>query len=192
MKSHITRNLILAGGAIIVGLMCVLIAPPLLPPGFGGGGVPPTPTRTRTPIKPKPTNTPAPVVRRSPTPTLPSPTPTPTVTPTPPLPIPSPFDIILNFSNGSCDTGTPSYSYTFIIDGTSLTLNQTDAGITTTGSFDPATGAFSTSGDVGPGVETYDGTISYDGATITVEGGYSWTPDGGQTCTFAIAGTATP
>ncbi len=106
--------------------------------------------------------------------------------------MPSPFDIILYFTSGPCGTGTPSYSYTFTIDGTALTLLQTDAGITTTGSFDPSTGAFSTFGDVGAGIETYDGTITFDGTTIAVAGSYSWTPDGGVTCTFDVAGTTTP
>ena len=185
MKLNPRTILLLAGGILIVSV-CVFSVPPLIP-NFGLNA---TPTLTRTPVptlpNPKPTLTPAP--RKSPTPTLFVATDTPT-----PLPaVPSPFDIILNFTDGSCGTGTPSYTYTFIIDGTSLTINQTDAGITSTGSYDPATGAFSTAADVGPGDETYDGTIGYDGATISVSGGYSWTPDGGATCTFSIAGTSTP
>lgn len=186
MKLNPRTILLLAGGLLIVSV-CVFVMPPLIP-NFGANATP-TFTRTPPPTLPqlKPTRTPIP--KKSPTPALLAAAKTPTPTP---LPIPSPFDIILNFTDGSCGTGTPSYTYTFIIDGTSLTINQTDAGITSTGSYDPATGAFSTAADVGPGDETYDGTIGYDGSTISVSGGYSWTPDGGATCTFSIAGTSTP
>ena len=108
------------------------------------------------------------------------------------LEVPSPFNMTLLFTNGSCETGTPSYTYTFSIEGTMLTLVQTDAGITSTGTFDPLNGMFSTSVDVGAGVETYDGTIDFDGTLISVSGSYGWTPTGGTTCTFDISGTATP
>ncbi|MEK6751128.1 MAG: hypothetical protein AABZ00_02585 [Chloroflexota bacterium] len=181
-----TRLIVIVGAVLLAGTVCVFVIPPLL------GGPPILAGPTRTPTLPKP----------SLTPTLPKPTITPTfnsnrqVTPTPTFTsspaVPSPFDIILDFTGGTCGTGTPSYSYTFTIDGTALTVLQTDAGITTTGSYDPSTGAFSTSGDVGPGVETYDGMISFDGTTITVSGSYSWTPDGGVTCGAEVSGTTTP
>ena len=135
----------------------------------------------------------------------PKPTPTPTRTPQAitvnatetgaPLPVPSPFDISMLFTNGSCGTGTPTWTYTFTIDGTAITQVQTNDGvalITLTGIYDPVTGAFSTSADVGTGIENYDGVIAYDGAAITVTGTYGYTPTGGTACTFSFEGTATP
>lgn len=178
------RGIVIGGAAIvIVGGFCFFSGiPPFGPPGLAA-----TPTATL----PKPSLTPTKLSSRQ--------TPTPTLTPqsispnaTAPLPIPSPFDMTMQFTNGSCGTGTPSYTYTFTIDGTSLTLEQTDAGITSTGTFDQATGAFSTSADVGTGDESYAGTISFDGTTISVTGSYGYTPNGGATCTFSIAGTTTP
>jgi hypothetical protein len=141
------------------------------------------------------------------TPTEPKPTITPTRTPASisanatnvpsALLVPSPFDISMQFGNGSCGDGTPVWFYTFTIDGTSITQSQTDGlggaiVITLTGSYDPVTGAFSTSADVGTGIENYDGTILFDGTVVTVSGVYGYTPDGGTTCTLDFEGTATP
>jgi len=111
------------------------------------------------------------------------------------IPVPSPFDISMLFTNGSCGTGTPTWDYTFTIDGTTITQVQTDAGvalITLTGTYDPVTGTFSTSADVGTGIENFDGTISFDGTAITVTGVYGYTPTGGTACTFDFEGTTTP
>jgi hypothetical protein len=142
------------------------------------------------------------------TPTKPKPTVTPTRTPqalaanatattAAPVPVPSPFDIAMLFTNGSCGTGTPTWYYTFTIDGTSLTQVQTDGiggpiVVSLAGTYDPATGAFSTSADVGTGIENHDGTISFDGTTITVTESYAYTPTGGTPCTFDGEGTTTP
>ena len=183
-----TRTILIVGGAALLIATCIFVVPPLLPPIFQGTNnatptfTPEKPTRTPTPIVP--TKTPGVQLTDTPTPTSPA-------FIAPPS-LPSPFDIILYFTNGTCGGGNASYSYRFTIDGTSLTVLQTDAGITTTGTYDPATGAFSTSGDVGPGTETYDGAIGFDGTTITIKGSYTWTPDGGATCGAVVAGTATP
>jgi hypothetical protein len=144
---------------------------------------------TVTPTKPKPTVTPT----RTPQALAANATPTTAAL----LPVPSPFDISMLFTNGSCGTGTPTWDYTFTIDGTSLTQVQTNGiggppVVTLTGAYDPATGAFSTSADVGTGIENHDGTISFDGTTITVTGVYGYTPTGGTTCTFDFEGTTTP
>ncbi|MCC6300797.1 MAG: hypothetical protein IT314_16045 [Anaerolineales bacterium] len=148
------------------------------------------PTVTATPTeKPKPTVTPT----RTPQALAANATPTAAA----PLPVPSPFDIALLFTNGSCGTGTPTWYYTFTIDGTSLTQVQTDGiggpvVVSLAGTYDPVSGAFSTSADVGTGVENHEGTIAFDGTTITVTGVYGYTPTGGATCTFDFEGTATP
>lgn len=149
--------------------------------------VPPTVTSTPT-EKPKPTLTPT----RTPQAIVESAT----EISAPPT-VPSPFEIAMLFTNGSCGTGTPTWTYTFTIDGTSLTQVQTDGIggpdlITLTGSYDPASGAFSASADVGTGIETYAGVIGFDGTTITVTGVYGYTPTGGTACTFDFDGTATP
>ena len=114
----------------------------------------------------------------------------PATEPPAPLPVPSPFDMSMDFTGGTC--GPATYTYTFNIGGTVLDLVQTDAGITSTGTYDPITGTFSTSVDVGPGSETYDGTIAYDGTTISLSGSYAWIPDSGEGCTADISGTTTP
>ncbi|MCK6584950.1 MAG: hypothetical protein HUU11_16975 [Anaerolineales bacterium] len=140
---------------------------------------------------PTPTPTPTKQIKPTFTPTATKPPEVPpTETPTPP-PLPSTFDMMMSLVNGTCGGGA-TYSYTFNIEGTTLDLVQTDAGITTSGTYDPLTGAFSTSADVGPGSETYDGVISYDGTTITVTGSYAWVPDSGVGCTAEITGTTTP
>ncbi|GEM_PF-6945292 len=113
------------------------------------------------------------------------------------LPVPSPFSISMLFTNGSCGTGTPTWDYTFTIDGTSITQDQTDGiggpvVISLAGAYDPASGAFGTTADVGTGIETYDGTIGFDGTAITVTGSYAYTPTSGTACTFDFEGTTTP
>ena len=140
-----------------------------------------TSTPTPTTEKPKitPTFTPE---NRKPTATI-------TVTPAPPE-LPATFDITLALTNLTCGSGaTKEHPYTFTIDGTSLSLLQVDAGATTTGSYDPATGAFATSAVVGPGTESYSGTIAFDGTTITVTGGNSYEQSGQCTFTASITGT---
>ncbi|MBI5823760.1 MAG: hypothetical protein HZB18_07010 [Chloroflexi bacterium] len=143
------------------------------------------PTRTPTTEKPKPTATPTitPATRNS-TPTL-------TVTPAPPA-LPPIFDITLALTNLTCGSGgTTEHPYTFTIDETSLSLLQVDAGVTTTGTYEPASGAFATSAVVGPGTESYSGTIAFDGATITVTGGNSYEQSGQCTFTASLTGTTT-
>jgi hypothetical protein len=167
-------------------LIVLIFALPLLA-GCAGELAAAAPTATPT-EKPKPTITPT----RTPQVLAASATDTPAAPP-----VPSPFDISMLFTNGSCGTGTPTWDYTFTIDGTSLTQVQTDGiggsvVVTLTGTYDPVSGAFSTTADVGTGIETYAGTISFDGTTITVTGSYSYTPTGGTACTFDFEGTATP
>ncbi len=143
------------------------------------------PTPTPPPEKKKPTATP------TATPETRLPTATITVTPAPPA-LPSPFDITLAITNLTCGSGsTVEHPYTFTIDGTSLSLLQVDAGITTTGTYDPSSGEFATSAVVGPGTETYSGTIDFDGVTITVTGENSYEQTGQCTYTGTIAGTTT-
>ena len=146
---------------------------------------PPASTPTPTTEKGKPTATP------TSTPETRSPTATITSTPAPPA-LPSPFDITLAITNLTCGSGsTVEHPYTFTIDGTSLSLLQVDADITTTGTYDPVTGAFATSAVIGPGTESYSGTIAFDGTTITVSGGNSYEQSGQCTYTGSIAGTTT-
>ncbi|MEW5939618.1 MAG: hypothetical protein AB1750_08155 [Chloroflexota bacterium] len=84
-----------------------------------------------------------------------------------------------------------THPYTFVIDTTSLSVLQVDADITTTGTYDPATGAFSTSAVVGPGTESYAGTISFDGTTIVVTGTNTYEQSGQCTYTGSVEGTTT-
>ncbi|MBV6397291.1 MAG: hypothetical protein HFACDABA_02901 [Anaerolineales bacterium] len=185
MKTSPKIILLLAGGLLIASV-CVFVIPPLIP-DFGANATPtPTPPATKPPtptLRPKVTPMPSLIV--------------PTDTPTPLPPVPSPFDIALLFTNGSCGAGTPTWYYTFTIEGTSLTQVQTDGiggavVVSLTGVYDPVSGAFSTSADVGTGVEEHSGAIRFDGTTITVTGSYGYTPTGGVTCTFTFEGTTTP
>ena len=126
--------------------------------GCMGGTPPPTSTPTPMPTKPKP----KPTATITPTgaaiaslvagpPAASATAPAPTAAPA----LPSPFDIDLTITNLTCGNGgQQTHPYTFTIDGTSLSLLQVDAGITTTGTYDPATGAFATSAVVGPGTES--------------------------------------
>jgi hypothetical protein len=152
-----------------------------------------TPTPTVPPPEPTkpPTDTPRPRATATATSVPPTPTDTPTATPTSPPPLPSPFNVTLTLSNGTCGSGTSQHPYTFTIDGVALSLLQVDASITTTGPYDPATGAFNTSAPVGPGTEYYTGTITYDGTLITVTGQSAYTQPGLE-CTNDIAGQTTP
>lgn len=151
-----------------------------------------TKTFTPSPTEPKPTATSTPT-RRRPTDT---PTPTSTAGPTEtatPAPLPSPFDITLVASNESvCGFGGFQAPYTVTIQGTTMTLFQVNAGITSSGSYDPATGAFTTSVGGLPGTEIYSGTISFDGATITMSGTYTYDDPQGCDGLWAIFGQATP
>jgi len=141
------------------------------------------PTATPTVEKRKPTETPT-----DPPPNQVSPTTAPTSAPA----LPSPFDITLAITNLTCGSGaTQEHPYTFTIDGTSLSLLQVDADITTTGTYDPATGEFATSAVVGPGTEAYSGVIAFDGTTITVTGENSYTQSGQCTYTGTVTGTTT-
>lgn len=185
-----TRNiLLLAGVGLMIGL-CIFGAPFILPP------IAIEPTDTPTPTTSIPTAIP----------TLPNPgqglagmTPTPpliietAVVMPPELAIPSPFDIVLYFTNSNC--GGPAgenYTYTVLIDINEVALRQLDADIITRGELAPTGGAFTTTGDVGPGIETYTGTIAYDGQTITMNGSYTWVPDGGSPCGADFSGETTP
>ncbi|MFZ5903161.1 MAG: hypothetical protein ACOYZ8_06400 [Chloroflexota bacterium] len=185
-----TRNiLLLAGTGLLIGL-CIFGAPFILPSIAVEAKDTPTPTAsipTDTPTLPAPgqglvdaTST-APITIN-----------TAVVMPTA-LAVPSPFDITLYFTNSTC--GGPAgenYSYTVSIELVALTLQQIDANITTAGDYDPASGAFNTSADVGPGVETYTGVIAYDGQTILMSGVYGWNPDSGSPCGADFSGETTP
>ena len=159
---------IFLGGSLLGG--CILF--------LGGGGLG-TPTPTATPARP--TATPTPVKSRA--------TSTPTPTPAPVLP--ATFDITLNFTNNSCGYADAQFPFTFTIAGGALTLLQVDADITTTGSYDAATGAFMASGPVGPGTETYEGVIAFDGTTISVTGTGGYAQAGQCTSVNDIAGETT-
>lgn len=133
-----------------------------------------------------------PVERAKPTATI---TPTkepPTAEPTSAPVLPSTFDITLSATNLTCGSGsTVDHPYTFTIDGATLSLLQVDAAITTTGSYDSATGAFSTSAVVGPGTESYTGTIAFDGTLISVTGTSMYEQTGQCTFTASIVGETT-
>ena len=172
-----TRIFLLAGSALLIGL-CIFGAP-LIMPSFIGETEP-----TPTPVGPSSS-----LVDITPTELVIAMT-EPQVIAAPPLP--SPFDIMLNFTNGTCGGGDATYAYTVTINGIVMTIVQTDANITTTGNYDPASGEFNTSADVGPGVEVYTGVIVYDGQTILMGGVYGWNPDSGSPCGADIEGSATP
>lgn len=184
-----TRNiLLLVGTGLLIGI-CAIGTPFILP------SIAIEPTDTPTPTTSIPTDIPT---LSNPgqgladmTPTPPSVIETALVVP-PALAVPSPFDIMLDFTNGTCGGGDVTYTYTITINGLVMTMIQTDANITTQGTYDPESGAFSTSADVGPGTETYTGVIAYDGQTILIGGTYGWAPDGGSPCGADISGETTP
>ena len=159
-----------------------------------GGTPPPTSTLTATPTKPKPKPSATATVTAVALASLIAPPSASSTAPAPTAPpaLPSPFDIELTITNLTCGNGgQQTHPYTFTIDGTSLSLLQVDAGITTTGTYDPTIGAFSTSGVVGPGTENYAGTIAFDGAAITVTGSNSYEQAGQCTYTGTVEGTTT-
>lgn len=142
------------------------------------------PTATPTVEKRKPTETPTLAPATEAPPNLPTSTSAPA--------LPSTFDITLAITNLTCGSGgTQEHPYTFTFDGTSLSLLQADGPFTTTGTYDPITGAFATSAVVGPGTEAYTGVITFDGTTITVTGGNSYTQEGQCTYTGTVTGTTT-
>lgn len=181
------KVLLLAGGTVLLIGMCVITTPLILPglqdmqptPTFTPG-----PTATWTPSAPDASQADATSTALAIT-TL-------TAQAVIPLQVPSPFDIMLDFTNGTCGGGDATYAYTITIDGLVMTMIQTDANITTLGTYDPDTGAFSTSADVGPGVETYTGVIVYDGQTVLISGLYGWSPDSGNPCGADIMGETIP
>lgn len=178
-----TRNiLLLVGTGLLIGL-CVFGAPFVLPPV----AIEPTDTPMPTDI-PTLSNPGQGVADMTPTPPLVIET---ALVIPPALAVPSPFDIMLDFTNGTCGGGDTTYTYTVTIDGLVMTMIQTDANITTQGTYDPDSGTFSTSADIGLGTETYTGVIAYDGQTILIGGTYDWAPDGGAPCGADISGKTT-
>jgi hypothetical protein len=167
----------------VLGVVLIVISSFLASCTFALAGSAPTATPTVEKRKPTETSTTAPPAQTLPTDTPAS---------APVLSLPSTFDITLAITNLTCGAGaTVEHPYTFTIDGTSLALLQVDADITTTGTYDPVAGAFATSAVVGPGTEAYTGVITFDGTTITVTGGNSYTQEGQCTYTGSIAGTTT-
>ena len=126
-------------------------------------------------------STPAPTSTQQPAATntdLPAPTATftsaPSATPTVPA-LPSNVNLILFHTNESnCSYPDGQFPYLVLIDGTLITLIQVDAGITSSGAYDPVTGAFSTTATGLPGTEIYTGTITFDGTTVTIAGTYTY------------------
>ncbi len=91
------------------------------------------------------------------------------------IPPPSNANLILFHTNESnCSYPDGQHPYLVLIDGTLITLIQVDAGITSSGTYDPVTGAFSTTATGLPGTEIYTGTITFNGTTVTITGTYTY------------------
>ncbi|TAK11786.1 MAG: hypothetical protein EPO32_10990 [Anaerolineae bacterium] len=165
------------GGSLLVGGLllggCVLLG------GGNNAGLASTPT----PTKPIPTMTAAPA-RPSPT-VLARGTETETPTPTPKaLAWPETFSLLLVFSDESAcgNSGGFEYDYSVTLAADSMTLVQLANGITLTGPFDPATGAFDVEAGGLPGTETFTGSLVWDGPTLVMAGSYSYIDGSAATC----------
>ena len=141
-----------------------------------------TPTLTLTPTV---TATETPTVTATETPTAtPSVTATEIPTATPALPpLTSNFNLVITASNESnCGYGGFTSPYVVTIAGSAITLFQADVQITSTGSYNSTTGAFSTGVSNLPGTALYNGTITFDDETITLAGTYTYFNDPNQAC----------
>ena len=167
---------------VLLAIACGTTPPPAptatsSPPSFTP--LPPTPA----PTKPKPT----PTITNTPAATLlASPTDTPTATDTAesttipteePAAVPSSFTITLVFTDDTtCGFAGFEYAYAVTLDETTITLVQIVNSLTSTGPYDPGTGAFTAEVSGLPGTETYTGTITAipdpsGGTVIRIEDG---------------------
>ncbi|MBI3159682.1 MAG: hypothetical protein HYZ26_08815 [Chloroflexi bacterium] len=172
---------LLVGGLLLSG--CVLLS--------GGGDAVLAATRTPTPTKPIPTNTPVPA-RPSPTVQVRA---TDTETPTPTPELPSSFTLLLVFGADTACGGTGGFEYDYAVTLTadSITMVQVVNGITSTGPYDPATGAFTAEATGLPGTEVFTGTVSLNGG-VTMEGDYTYIDGSSATCdaVFPFSGEYSP
>lgn len=173
------------GGTLLGGCVLFLGGAAQVFPPLG----PPTSTRTPTAgiITFTPSVTPRSTLTPEPPPTIRTPittTATATLTVTP-RPLPSPFNITL-FASGEavCKAKDFNAPYRVTIQGTAMSLLQVNANITTTGPYNAATGAFTTTKAGLPGLETYTGLIRFDGTKIQMSGTYSYTNDPNLPCKF--------
>jgi hypothetical protein len=118
-----------------------------------------------------------------------------TATSAPQVPPPSSFDIVLIFNETrECNnSGNLKYSYSFTISNSKLVMYEKESNLSYKGTFDSKTGIFSTGLNYGSTYETNDGTISYDGQTISVTGIFvNHGPDGNVLGENCFSGSTTP
>ena len=178
---------------VLLAIACGTTPPPAptntpLPPTLTP--VPPAPLPTKPAPSATPTNTPAAITLAGPTDT-PNATNTvePNILPTEePVVVPSSFTLTLIFDDDTtCGFEGFEFDYAVTLDETTITLVQIVNSLTSTGPYDPVTGAFTAIVSGLPGTETYTGTITAsaapDGGTvIRIEDGLYTYADDPATC----------
>lgn len=149
----------------------------------------PTATSTQTPLPPTASNTP-----------LPSPTDQATATPdggpggatttsaVPPIAgitYPLKFNIVLSAPATSCGEALSS-EFTVTLTETTISMYQIELQLTSTGPYNPATGAFTSTVSGLPGTETYTGKVTFTpgagGTIVSMNGQFTYTGDPEWTC----------
>ncbi len=99
--------------------------------------------------------------------------------------LPLKFNITLSAPATSCGEGVSS-EYTVTLTETTITLYQIEFQLTSTGPYNPATGAFTSTVSGLPGTETYTGIVTLapgaGGFVVTMSGQYTYTGDPEWTC----------
>ena len=160
---------------------------------------PPSATATITPIPPTATATasasPTPVVTASESAELPEGT-TPAAPSDSTVTLPVTFNIRLVAPPTSCGEGVSS-EFTVTLSETAITMVQIEFQLTSTGPYNPATGAFTSLVSGLPGTETFTGVATFTpgagGTVVSMNGEFTYTGDPEWTCTVpdVFSGQAT-
>ena len=98
---------------------------------------------------------------------------------------PMKFNITLSAPATSCGEGVSS-EYTVTLTESTITMYQIEFQLTSTGLYNPATGAFASTVSGLPGTETYTGIVTLvpgaGGTVVTMSGQYTYTGDPEWTC----------
>ena len=110
--------------------------------------------------------------------------------------LPVTFNIILSAPATSCGEGVSS-EFTVTLTESGITMYQIEFQLTSTGPYNPATGAFTSTVGGLPGTETYIGTITLtpgaNGNEVAMNGEFTYTGDPDWSCTVpdVFSGQAT-
>lgn len=173
---------------LIISMGCSLIDSVINPATPTATTPPPSATATNTPLPPTATITPSasstPLVTATESLDLAAETAT-SAAPVGGVTLPFKFNITLSAPATSCGEGVSS-EYTVTLTESTITLYQIEYQITSTGPYNPATGAFTSTVSGLPGTETYTGIVTLTpgagGTVVTMSGQYTYTGDPDWTC----------